>query len=93
MLPTTTPAWKSLRSNTTSLLKSEEFGVAQHLINLSVRDLLYGSKRENIAAIVAADGDDQDEDEHIDHAIDEALDGEARLRGRGDEAGCCCGPR
>lgn len=47
-----------------------------HVINLSVRDLLYGSKRENIAAIVAADGDDQDEDEHIDHAIDEALDGE-----------------
>ncbi|KID93618.1 Ribonuclease H-like protein, partial [Metarhizium majus ARSEF 297] len=47
-----------------------------HVINLSVRDLLYGSKRENFAAIVAADGDDQDEDEHIDHAIDEALDGE-----------------
>ncbi|EXU94617.1 reverse transcriptase domain protein [Metarhizium robertsii] len=47
-----------------------------HVINLSVRDLLYGSKRENFAAIVAADGDDQDEDEHIDHAIDEALNGE-----------------
>lgn len=50
---------------------------AAHIFNLCVRALLYGSKRENFAAIVAADGDDQDEDEYqIDHAIDEALDGE-----------------
>ncbi|OWT43206.1 hypothetical protein VFPPC_18521 [Pochonia chlamydosporia 170] len=50
---------------------------APHIFNLCVRALLYGSKRENFAAIVAADGDDQDEDEQqIDHAIDEVLDGE-----------------
>lgn len=52
---------------------------AGHIFNLCVRAMLYGSKRENFAAIVAADGDDQDgeEDEQVDQAIDEALDGEA----------------
>lgn len=41
--------------------------------------LLYGSRRDHFTAVVAADGDDQDEDKSgsvIDDAIDEALDGE-----------------
>lgn len=41
--------------------------------------MLYGSKREKFAVIVAADGDDQDNDNdegQVDQAIDEALDGE-----------------
>lgn len=45
---------------------------AAHIFNLSVRAMLYGSKGENFAAIVAADGDD-DED-HVDRAIDEVLE-------------------
>ncbi|KAM4067485.1 ribonuclease H-like protein [Hirsutella rhossiliensis] len=36
---------------------------AAHILNLCVRAMLYGSKRENFAAIVAADGDDLDDDE------------------------------
>lgn len=37
----------------------------------------YGSKRENFAAIIPADGDDQDNDEEqVGQAIDEAVDGE-----------------
>jgi hypothetical protein len=48
---------------------------AAHIFNLCVRAMLYGSKRENFAAIIAADGDDQDDDEElVDQAIDEALD-------------------
>lgn len=50
---------------------------AAHILNLCVRAMLYGSKRENFAAIVAADGDDLDDDEEqVDQAIDEALNGE-----------------
>lgn len=50
---------------------------AAHIFNLCVRAMLYGSKRENFAAIAAADGDDQDGDEEqVDQAIDEALDEE-----------------
>ena len=50
---------------------------AGHIFNLYVRAMLYGSKRENFAAIVAADGDDRDDDEQqVDQAIEEALDGE-----------------
>ena len=55
---------------------------AAHIFNLCVRAMLYGSKGENFAAIVAADGDD-DEDEEVDRAIDEALCGEML----NDEAG------
>ncbi|KJK73923.1 hypothetical protein H634G_10784 [Metarhizium anisopliae BRIP 53293] len=52
---------------------------ACHVINLSVRATLYGSKRDNLAAIVAADGDDEDdEEERVDQAIDEVLDGELK---------------
>ncbi|XP_044723732.1 Ribonuclease H-like protein [Hirsutella rhossiliensis] len=50
---------------------------AAHILNLCVRAMLYGSKQENFAAIVAADGDDLDDDEEqVDQAIDEALNGE-----------------
>ncbi|KAK4073094.1 hypothetical protein Purlil1_13128 [Purpureocillium lilacinum] len=51
---------------------------AGHIFNLCVRAMLYGSKCENLAAIVAADGDDQDDDDEqqVDQAIDEALQGE-----------------
>ncbi|XP_044718005.1 Ribonuclease H-like protein [Hirsutella rhossiliensis] len=52
---------------------------AAHILNLCVRAMLYGSKQENFAAIVAADGDDLDDDEEqVDQAIDEALNGEMK---------------
>ncbi|XP_044724234.1 Ribonuclease H-like protein [Hirsutella rhossiliensis] len=52
---------------------------AAHILNLCVRAMLYGSKQENFAAIVAADGDDlDDEEEQVDQAIDEALNGEMK---------------
>ena len=50
---------------------------AAHIFNLCVRAMLYGSKREDFAAIIAADGDDRDDgEEQLDQAIDEALDKE-----------------
>lgn len=52
---------------------------ACHAINLSVRATLYGSKRDNLAAIVEADGDDEDDvEERVDQAIDEVLDREMK---------------
>ncbi|KAM0742707.1 hypothetical protein ACQRIT_002884 [Beauveria bassiana] len=49
---------------------------AAHILNLSVRATLYGSKGENLAAIVSADGDDDEDEDEVDRAIDEALRGE-----------------
>ncbi|KAK4077569.1 hypothetical protein Purlil1_12331 [Purpureocillium lilacinum] len=60
---------------------------AGHILNLCVRAMLYGSKREDFAAIVAADGDDQDDDElQVDQAIDEALSGETEDADEGIQA-------
>lgn len=45
-----------------------------HIFHLSVRAMLYGSKGENFAAIVAADGDeDEGDDDQLNQAIDEAI--------------------
>ncbi|KAM3537512.1 hypothetical protein ARSEF1564_009566 [Beauveria bassiana] len=49
---------------------------AAHILNLSVRAMLYGSKGENLASIVSAEGDDNEDEEEVDRAIDEALRGE-----------------
>jgi hypothetical protein len=49
---------------------------AGHIFSLCVRAMLYGSRREDFSAIVAADGDDEDEEDgegRLDQAVDEAL--------------------
>ncbi|KAH8715459.1 putative AC transposase [Beauveria bassiana] len=46
------------------------------MLESDVRAMLYGSKGENLAAIVSADGDDDEDEDEVDRAIDEALRGE-----------------
>ncbi|KAM3454860.1 hypothetical protein MY8738_008734 [Beauveria namnaoensis] len=38
---------------------------AAHILNLSVRAMLYGSKGENLVAIVSADGDNDEDEEEV----------------------------
>ncbi|XWX00787.1 hypothetical protein V2A60_008808 [Cordyceps javanica] len=47
-----------------------------HILNLSVRAILYGSKGKNLTVIVLADGDDDEDEDEVNQAIDEVLRGE-----------------
>ncbi|KAM3524610.1 hypothetical protein MY4038_007668 [Beauveria bassiana] len=49
---------------------------AAHILNLSVRAMLCGSKGENLTVVVSADGDDDEDEEEVNRVIDEALGGE-----------------